>query len=325
MNLRSIRALPMAAALIALAAVFAACTATDPRLEDEPQTSTTAPTPTGERLVLTSGTDVTLPADQSVDLFIVYDGHARIEGHADSILVVNGSADLVGASTDGVVAIDGRVSIDPATVVSGDIRQYGSTIVGADGTTVTGRIRDLGPDMIVGWGNLGGILLLIYLAFAVSALLAGVVLAGLASRQVRAATVLIRQEPLMVVGAGFLGVIGLLTIGTVAIVTIVGIPFGLGVLAFILPGLFLVGYIVSGIWIGEWILGQASPAPVDRPFKAAIVGLTVVGLVGWIPLVGGMIGFIGFGAVLLLAWRVLRQSPVPAAAGASGRVVEAAS
>ena len=281
------------------------------------------PSDSGEPLIIASGADVTLPADQSVRMFIVYDGHARIEGHADSIFVVNGSADLVGATTNGVVAIESKVSIDPASVVSGDIRDYESTIVGADGTTVTGRVRDLGPDMLLGWANLGGALLLMYVAFAVSALAAGVVLAGLAARQLRASTALIRDEPLMVVGAGFVGLIALITVGTIAIVTIVGIPFGLGVFAIVLPGLFLVGYIVSGVLIGEWILGQTSPAPRERPFKAAIIGLTVVGLVSFIPPVGGIISFIGFGAVMLLAWRVLRQAPGPASAEVGGRVIEA--
>ena len=44
MNLRLTRALPMAAALIAVAALFGACTATDPRLEDEPVPATAIPT-----------------------------------------------------------------------------------------------------------------------------------------------------------------------------------------------------------------------------------------------------------------------------------------
>jgi len=325
MNLRSIRALPIAGALIALAALFGACTATDPRLEDEIQTPTTAPTSTGERVILTSGANVTLPADQSVDLYIVYNGHARIEGHAGTIAVVNGTADLVGSQAGSVVAIQSQVQMDDATRVSGDVRTYDSTIIGADGTTVSGRIRDLGPDIVFGWANFWAALLLVYVAFAVSALVAGVILAGLAGRQLRAATALIRDEPLMVVGAGFVGFVALITVAVLAIVTVVGIPFGLGLLALVLPGLFLVGYIVSGIWVGEWILGRTGAPASERPFKAAIIGLVIVGLVGFIPMVGGVIAFIGFGAVMLLAWRVLRQAPATASGGVGRSVVEPAS
>ena len=60
--------------------ILAACTATDPRLEDaDPrfeeeiaaEIQAAAPTRTSERLVIASGADVTLPADESVDLFVV--------------------------------------------------------------------------------------------------------------------------------------------------------------------------------------------------------------------------------------------------------------
>ena len=75
--------------------------------------------------------------------------------------------------------------------------------------------------MFFGWRDLGSALLLIYVAFAVSAVLAAVVLAGLAGRQVRGASELILEEPAMVVGAAF-GAIALLMAGIVAIVTVVG-------------------------------------------------------------------------------------------------------
>src|SRR5690349_14853267 len=59
-----------------LVGILAACTATDPRLEDEITTQVQGGTPTrtGERVVITSGADVTLPADESVDLFVIYNG-----------------------------------------------------------------------------------------------------------------------------------------------------------------------------------------------------------------------------------------------------------
>ena len=90
------------AMLIALVfVVLAACTATDPRLEDESTIPAALAELAGaparaERFVIVSGADVTLAADESVDLFVVYNGTARIEGHASSVVVVNGTANLVG-------------------------------------------------------------------------------------------------------------------------------------------------------------------------------------------------------------------------------------
>ena len=308
--------------------ILAACTATDPRLDDEPEIQALAPAglpARAERVVLVSGSDITLPADESVNLFVVYNGTARIEGHASSVVVVNGTANFVGGRADSVVAIQGQVTLDPASVVAGDIRALESGVTGATATTVTGAVRGFGPDMFLSWGNLG-VLALIYVAFAVSALMAGVVLAGLAGRQVRAAGALIIKEPVMVLVAGVVGLAALLSVGILALVTIVGIPFSIGVLGIVLPGLFVIGYIVTGIWFGELILAQSSPAARERPYLAAVVGLTIMGLVGWLPPIGGLISFVGFGAVMLLSWRVLRGTPgaVPAATGV-GSVAQAAS
>src|SRR4051812_45390248 len=65
--------------------------------------------------------NVTLPADQTVELFVVYDGTARIEGRASTIMVVNGEANLVGARADRVIAIQSEVTLDRASLISGDI------------------------------------------------------------------------------------------------------------------------------------------------------------------------------------------------------------
>jgi hypothetical protein len=329
----AIRRAGLLMALVALVGILAACTATDPRLEDEFDPDSSTPVATRhDSAVITSGTDVTLPADQSVDLFVVYNGTARIEGQASSIVVVNGTANLVGARADRVVAIQSQVSIDATSVVAGDVRTIESGVTGATATTVAGGVRNFGPDMffgwgnVLGWGNLLGAMALFYVAFAVSALMAGVVLAGLAGRQVRAAGALITKEPLMVVGAGLLGLIAIVTVGILAIVTVVGIPFGIGLLALVLPALFVIGYIVTGVWFGELILAQSSPAARERPYLAAVVGLTIVGLFGFIPPIGGLVSFVGFGAVMLLSWRVLRGARGAAPYAASvGHVAEAAS
>jgi len=58
---------------------------------------------------------------------------------------------------------------------------------------------------------------------------------------------------------------------------------------------------------------------------AAVIGLGIVGLVGWVPMVGGLISFVGFGAVMLLSWRVFRGARGAAPYGAGvGPVAEAA-
>ena len=151
------------ASAILLVGVLAACTATDPRLEDEPLSgpprhrSTAPPRPPsarGERVVILSGANVTLPADQSVELLLIYNSTARVEGHASTVMVVNGGANFVGARATDVIAIQSEVALDETSraraISAGSIqRQRG------DDATVSGRVRDFGPDMLFGGLALG--------------------------------------------------------------------------------------------------------------------------------------------------------------------------
>jgi sorbitol-specific phosphotransferase system component IIBC len=81
---------------------------------------------------------------------------------------------------------------------------------------------------------------------------------------------------------------------------------GLGILLGFLPLIAFVGYLVTAIWIGDWILRQSSSGAADRPFVAAVVGVLVLSIVTAVPVVGGLVSFFGFGAVVLLMWRTLR-------------------
>jgi hypothetical protein len=265
-----------------------------------------------ERIVISGGTDITLTSSQTVDVFVVYNGHARIEGSARTIFVVNGTVDLVAGHAAGIVAIRSHVTIDGASSVTGDIRTADSTVASAAGASVGGRIREVGPDVVGNWASAGGILFIIYLAFAISAIAGGLLLAGVAARQVRAATTAMTREPVQVVGASLIGLVAVFTIAILAMVTVVGIPFGLGLLMLVLPVLLIAGYLVAGIWVGELVVARmARTTERKRPYLAALVGLAIVGVVGIIPVIGGLVSLAGFGAILLLMWRALRRDSGP--------------
>ena len=79
---------------------------------------------------------------------------------------------------------------------------------------------------------------------------------------------------------------------------------GLGVLFGAWPLLAFLGYLVAGIWIGNWVLAQLSPGSVrERPYLAAFIGLLLLQLVD--PAVPSCSRscrpspLLGFGAVLL--------------------------
>jgi hypothetical protein len=137
---------------------------------------------------------------------------------------------------------------------------------------------------------------------------AALALAGLAARQVRSAEALISSEPATTFLAGLAGLFGSILAGTLAIVTILGIPLGLGIFIGVLPMMAFVGYLVAAIWVGEWILARRPGPRRERPYLAAVVGVLVLSIVSIVPILGGIVSFMGFGAIVLLMWRTLRQN-----------------
>jgi hypothetical protein len=277
------------------------------------------------RVIVTIRGDITFPAGEAADTMVVIDGRATIEGDVREIFVLNGTATLSGARTEGIVALGGHVVLGPDAVVAGDVKVLGATVEQAAGSSVEGRI-DNGLDLAGFALFIGPALFVAYLGFVIAAIAAAVALASVASRQVRAATALISHEPATTFVAGLAGLAALIAAGSLAIVTIVGIPLGLGILIGVLPGLVFVGYLVTGIWVGDTILNQSSTVGTGRrPYLAAVVGMLVLAVVSFIPVVGGLVAFMGFGAVILSLWRTIRGpadgvAPAASAAAPAGAV-----
>lgn len=278
--------------------------------------------PSGRILISTQG-DITLPAGEQADLVLVTNGAAHIAGDANTVVVIDGLADLTGATAETVVVIGGRATLDGSSSVLGDIMTLDAQVSVDPAAAIGGRIRDLAPD-IAGIGFvLGPALILLYLGFALAAIVAALLLAGLAARQVRSAEALIRREPLLTVGVGLLGLFVPIVVLLLLAVTIIGAPLAFGIAFGLWPLAAFIGYLVAGIAIGDWIVGRLSPGVTrERPYLAAVVGLVVLEVVGILPLVSAIATLFGYGAVLLLAWRTLRagstaspsaiQFPVPA-------------
>ena len=94
-------------------------------------------------------------------------------------------------------------------------------------------------------------------------------------------------------------------------------PLGFALMFMVWPAAAFAGYLVAGIWIGDWLLYRGDRPLPARPYLASVVGLLVLQIVSLIPFVGAIASLFGFGAVLLLAWRIFRQTPVTPALGAT--------
>ena len=275
------------------------------------------PSPRTDRVLISTQGDVAIPAGERADLVVVVDGTATIAGEVGTIVAIDGTADLTGARAETVIAIRSSVNLGEGTVVTGDVMQLDSVVEQAAGAEVQGQVTDM-QSWLIGLGvMLAPAMILLWIGFALAVIVAGLFLAGVAGRQVRTAGALISHEPVMTLATGIVGLVVVPIVAFLLIVTVVGAPLGVGILIGFWPLVAFVGYLVAGIWIGDWILHRMQPSVVrDRPFLAAVSGLLILQAFALVPIltiVSMVASLFGFGAVLLLAWRTLRSGTTPQA------------
>lgn len=290
------RLIPLLAAMTLLAGLAGTALAADDALAH-----------TG-RVVFVTGGDLEIGAGEQADAVIVVGGTVRVDGTVNALVVVDGTATVRGATLETLAVINGSAELAAGTTVLGDIHQLGSTITRADGVEISGSIRDLSGDVAAFGLFIGAAAIVLWIGFGLATLLVGLLTAGLAARQVRTATALISRETGMVILVGLLAIIGPPIVAVLLMVTVIGIPAGIGLLVVLWPAVAFIGYIVAAIWLGEWLLGRRSPdaAPAGRPYAAATLGLIVGFVVGLVPFVTAILSILGLGAVVLASWRTLR-------------------
>jgi hypothetical protein len=258
--------------------------------------------------------DVTVPAGESADSVFVATGTATVRGIVETVVVLDGSAVLEGASVHSVFVTGGSVSIDGASTVSGDVRTLGATATVDPAAHVGGTVSGLESDLVAAGAVLAPMIVLLMVGLALVTIASGLALAALAARQVRSAENLMDTEPVLTFVVGVAGLVIIPLVAVLAMITVVGAPLGLAILLVVWPAAAVAGYLVAGIWIGEWLLGRVSRRERSaRPYLAAVVGLIVLPVISIIPFVGAVASLFGFGAVLLLAWRTFRQPSAPRA------------
>lgn len=261
---------------------------------------------TGRVLISIQG-DVTLPADQQADTVIVVGGRATILGDTNAVVAIDGSAVLQGSRVETVVAISSPIELASGTVVTGDLVTLDSAVSRAADAQVQGTTRDLAGDFAAFGLFFAAAMILWFIGLGIAAIVAGLVLVAIATRQVREMEGIIVHEPIKAFGVGLLGTIAIAIVGIAAIVTIIGAPIGLAVLSLVLPLVSTLGFLVTGVWIGEWIVRNVQPGRVhERPYLAAFLGILVLLVLTFVPFVSGILSLFGTGAVLLFGWRAFR-------------------
>ncbi len=277
------------------------------------------PGPSSRSFVLSVTHDADVPAGDHVDTLVVIRGHARIAGSVDSLVVVDGTATLTGATAGSVIVVRGSADLQAGTHVTGDVRTMDATVTRAAGVIVDGSTRPFDTDVAAFAVLLIPLFILLFVGFGLAGIAVALLVAAFGARQVREAEGLISREPGQVLIAGIIGSFVLPILAILVTVTIVGAPIGLGALLIVLPALALLGWIVSAIWVGEWILGRTRGATeTGHPFLAAVLGVIVLAVAGIVPFVSAIATLFGFGALLLMGWRILRPPTTTQAPGIAG-------
>ncbi len=266
-----------------------------------------------DRVVITGGTVVsTGPVAGDV---IGSDGPVVVAGRVTGdVVAISGPIRITGRVDGDVVAVSDRAVLARTAHVGGDLRYGDERPLVAQGAQVGGSIENEDwADTISspGWGIASWIGW--WLAASVSTLLAGVVLLLIAPRMLVAAEHAAQHRLWASLGWGVLVAIALPVAAVLALVTLVGIPFGLALLLALVPVL-LVAYVT-----GAWIVGRRIVKEPGSPWLALLAGWGALRVLALIPVLGFLVGLaataIGLGALGVAIGRARgpRATPAPAA------------
>ncbi|HWB41704.1 MAG TPA: polymer-forming cytoskeletal protein [Gemmatimonadales bacterium] len=243
-----------------------------------------------------------LPPGEEAATVVVIGQEAIIDGTVkEQLLVVNGNARVNGTVLGNVAVVGGELQLGPRARVGRDLTLYRSTLRREPGAGIAGAVyRHAG----VSFGQPA--LRLFWLAMTVMVVAAGLLFTMIGGRQLVEGAELLFSRPaavLLTMAVLWLGV-PLATVPVFA--TIVGIPIAVAILLFVLPALWVLGYVVTGRAIGRAMVRGSSAG--ETPLLEVAAGLLVLQAAGLVPAIGGVLvliaGQAGAAALALRAWRV---------------------
>lgn len=263
-----------------------------------------------KQVVLTGRVDVA--EGEVVGDVVVFNGPVLIDGTVEGKVVVFNGRLIISGTVDGdVFHVRGGLRIEAGARVTGDVVSRRTPAVSPD-AVVEGERRRFGPDAFTGL-NLFAARLALWLAATVSTLVLGLLLLLLGPRAAEAVAAVGRARVGASIGWGVLLFFGLPVLAVVAMVTLVGIPFGVGLLL----ALFLVyslGYVAGAI-----VLGRSLVRPPRSGTVAFLAGWGILRILALVPVLGGILWFVsalyGLGVLVVTVWRA--RTPPALEAGAA--------
>jgi cytoskeletal protein CcmA (bactofilin family) len=266
-----------------------------------------------DHVVITGGAVV--PAGRTAGDVVVLDGTVRIAGRATGDVVsVSGPLRVTGRVDGDLITVSDRAFLGPTARVGGDLRYGDERPLLARGARVGGEISNEDwADAASGWGWVS--LIGWWLAVSVSTLIVGVLMVLLAPAALYAAERAVRERLGATVAWGVAIAIGVPLLAVLALVTLVGIPFGIALLLTAIPVL-VVAYTTSAWIVGRRVLRDRSTSP----WAALFIGWGILRVLALIPVAGVLVGLVatvvGLGALAVALWRAGRPGAPAARPGA---------
>jgi len=271
-------------------------------------------TGSSDPLVVLSGR-VDVPENTHVAEVVVFHGPVTVEGmvHGD-VVALDGPVSVSGIVTGSVVALNGPVSIEAGAHVVGDVVSREAVALSKD-ARIDGTVQETSPSLEVSLHLLGFVAWWIPVTF--STLLLGLLMLWWFPKAVEAAVVATHSDTARVVGWGLLVFVGLPVLSVFALITLVGFPFGIGLM--LASGfLYSMGYVLGMSAIGErMVTGR------PRPVLGFIAGWAALRIVALVPYVSGLftlaaivVGLGGAAAALRRRRSRSRTAPEPPAVAA---------
>jgi cytoskeletal protein CcmA (bactofilin family) len=248
---------------------------------------------------------VTINGTVNDDVY-VGDGRLVIRGEVTgNVLVVRGDVLITGRVGENVVALDGRITTRDGARVDGDVVSRREPNV-APGT-VRGEVKTLNVSNLFA-GFLVALLIYLWIAVTVSVALLGLLFVLLLPRAADAtATAGRRFWPTAGWGA-LIGILGPI-LGVLVLVTIVGIPFGLGILS-ALNVLAPLGYVASSLILGRLMVKSTSTGGRIGAFFAGFGILRALALIPGLGFIVWVLACLyGLGALTQAGWRAGHGTP----------------
>jgi hypothetical protein len=245
------------------------------------------------------------PAEEAATIWVI-NGEAVVEGHVrEQVVVINGTARVSGTVDGSVVVVGGHLDLLAGARVGEDVVLFRSTVVREPGATVTGEMVSR-----TGFSFSERFLWWFWSAMTLVMVVAALLYVALAERQLREAGELIARRPGGTAAATLAVWLGLPLTALLAAVTVIGIPLAAAVMFFLLPALAFLGYLVSGACLGRVMTGESA-----SPYLAAAAGVLVLQVLGFVPVIGGLVatiaGMAGAGALVLRLWGRWHPHNVP--------------